>query len=149
MPRQDLIQVRAGTAAEWASVNPVLALAEPGYETDTNKLKYGDGVSAWTALPYITGGGGGGGGTWGYHYTDPRPLTNRERARLQSFPDDFKFQGSITEVRRQIGNAVPPVGIHPFAERILNVLEGVIPKYNPKNCIPEYDVEKKKFIQLQ
>lgn len=65
MPRQDLIQVRAGTAAEWASVNPVLALAEPGYETDTNKLKYGDGVSAWTALPYITGGGGGGGGTWG------------------------------------------------------------------------------------
>ena len=91
----------------------------------------------------------GGGGTWGYHYTEPRPLTNRERARLQSFPDDFKFQGSITEVRRQIGNAVPPVGIHPFAERILNVLEGVIPKYNPKNCIPEYDVEKKKFIQLQ
>jgi len=31
----------------------------------------------------------GGGGTWGYHYPEPRPLTNRERARLQSFPDDF------------------------------------------------------------
>lgn len=51
---------------------------------------------------------GGGGGTWGYHYAEPRPLTNRERARLQSFPDDFVFEGSIAEVRKQIGNAVPP-----------------------------------------
>lgn len=54
---------------------------------------------------------GGGGGTWGYHYPEPRSLTNRERARIQSFPDDFVFSGSFTEVRRQIGNAVPPVGL--------------------------------------
>jgi DNA (cytosine-5)-methyltransferase 1 len=54
---------------------------------------------------------GGGGGTWGYHYEEPRALTNRERARLQTFPDHFIFEGSITEVRRQIGNAVPPDGI--------------------------------------
>ena len=53
----------------------------------------------------------GGGGTWGYHFPEPRPLTNRERARLQSFPDDFEFIGNITEVRRQIGNAVPPEGV--------------------------------------
>lgn len=57
----------------------------------------------------------GGGGTWGYHYPEPRPLTNRERARIQSFPDDFVFYGSTTEVRRQIGNAVPPVGVHAIA----------------------------------
>jgi len=50
----------------------------------------------------------GGGGTWGYHYPEPRPLTNRERARIQSFPDDFIFEGSVAEVRQQIGNAVPP-----------------------------------------
>lgn len=88
----------------------------------------------------------GGGGTWGYHYKEPRPLTNRERARLQGFPDDFDFQGSTTEVRRQIGNAVPPVGIYPFAERIQNVLDGIIPQYNPNNCIKEYDVKTKKFV---
>lgn len=60
----------------------------------------------------------GGGGTWGYHYPEPRALTNRERARLQSFPDDFIFEGTIAEVRRQIGNAVPPVGVHEVAEKL-------------------------------
>lgn len=60
----------------------------------------------------------GGGGTWGYHYPEPRPLTNRERARLQSFPDDFEFVGSVTEVRRQIGNAVPPEGVRMVAQRL-------------------------------
>ena len=61
----------------------------------------------------------GGGGTWGYHYPEPRPLTNRERARLQSFPDDFEFIGSNTEVRRQIGNAVSPTGVHGLANALL------------------------------
>jgi len=61
---------------------------------------------------------GGGGGTWGYHYEDPRPLTNRERARLFGYPDNFVFEGSITEVRRQIGNSVPPVGIQPIAKAV-------------------------------
>lgn len=61
---------------------------------------------------------GGGGGTWGYHFPEPRPLTNRERARIQSFPDDFVFYGSTTEVRRQIGNAVPPVGVHEVAKAL-------------------------------
>ncbi|AXX85096.1 DNA cytosine methyltransferase [Aliarcobacter skirrowii] len=88
----------------------------------------------------------GGGGTWGYHFKENRPLTNRERARLQSFPDDYNFQGSTTEVRRQIGNAVPPVGIYPFAQRITSLLKGETPQYNPNNCIKEYDVELKKFI---
>lgn len=62
---------------------------------------------------------GGGGGTWGYHYEQNRPLTNRERARLFGYPDDFVFEGSITEVRRQIGNSVPPVAAHVIAKAIL------------------------------
>jgi len=63
----------------------------------------------------------GGGGTWGYHYPEPRALTNRERARLQSFPDDFVFEGSFTEVRRQIGNAVPPKGVWLLAKELLRL----------------------------
>lgn len=66
---------------------------------------------------------GGGGGTWGYHYKDPRALTNRERARLFGYPDNFEFIGSITEVRRQIGNSVPPAGIKPIARAIKRFLD--------------------------
>ena len=67
----------------------------------------------------------GGGGTWGYHYDEPRPLTNRERARLFGYPDDFVFEGTITEVRKQIGNSVPPSGILPFAKQIKTFLESI------------------------
>jgi DNA (cytosine-5)-methyltransferase 1 len=45
-------------------------------------------------------------------------LTNRERARLQTFPDDFIFHGSKESVRAQIGMAVPVDG----AKVILNAL---------------------------
>lgn len=62
---------------------------------------------------------GGGGGTWGYHFDEPRPLTNRERARLFGYPDDFIFEGSITEVRKQIGNSVPPVAAQVVAEHLM------------------------------
>ncbi len=58
--------------------------------------------------PSYTITGSGGGGTYGYHWKEDRPLTNRERARLQTFPDDFVFEGNIGSVRRQIGMAVPP-----------------------------------------
>jgi len=58
--------------------------------------------------PSYTVTGSGGGGTHIYHYKEPRALTNRERARLQSFPDNFIFEGNKESVRRQIGMAVPP-----------------------------------------
>ena len=48
----------------------------------------------------------GGGGTFMYHWTN-RELTNRERARIQTFPDDYRFIGKYSSVRRQIGMAVP------------------------------------------
>ncbi|MBY0325923.1 MAG: hypothetical protein K2Q30_03315 [Gemmataceae bacterium] len=51
------IQIRRDTAANWTSVNPILAEGEFGLETDTNQLKIGDGVLAWTALAYFGGSG--------------------------------------------------------------------------------------------
>lgn len=48
------IRLRRGTAAQWAAANPVLALAEPGYETDTRVLKLGNGVTAWNSLPAVS-----------------------------------------------------------------------------------------------
>ena len=51
---------RHDTAANWTTANPVLASGEMGVETDTNKFKFGDGVTAWTSLAYAAGEGGGG-----------------------------------------------------------------------------------------
>jgi DNA (cytosine-5)-methyltransferase 1 len=59
-------------------------------------------------FPAYTITGSGGGGTHVYHWEKPRALTNRERARLQTFPDNFVFEGSKESVRRQIGMGVPP-----------------------------------------
>ena len=73
---------------------------------------------------------GGGGGTWGYHYPEPRALTNRERARLQTFPDNFEFLGSFGEIRRQIGNAVPPAGGRIIAKQLKPLF---FEKYKPIN----------------
>ena len=51
----------------------------------------------------------GGGGTQGFHWKEHRSLTNRERARLQTFDDKYEFVGAYGSVRRQIGMAVPPL----------------------------------------
>jgi hypothetical protein len=46
------IKLRRDTTANWAAANPILAVGEPGINTDTNGIKYGDGVTAWNSLPY-------------------------------------------------------------------------------------------------
>lgn len=46
------IQLRRGTAAQWAAANPVLADGEVGLEKDTTEIKYGDGITPWNSLPY-------------------------------------------------------------------------------------------------
>ena len=52
-------------------------------------------------------------------------LTNRERARLQTFPDDYVFEGSKESVRKQIGMAVPSKGAQIIFEAILNTFAGI------------------------
>ena len=50
------ILLRRDTAANWSANNPVLASGEPGYETDTYRMKIGDGTTQWLSLPYYVGG---------------------------------------------------------------------------------------------
>jgi DNA (cytosine-5)-methyltransferase 1 len=69
--------------------------------------------------PAYTVTGSGGGGTHIYHWEEPRALTNRERARLQTFPDDYVFIGSKESVRKQIGMAVSCVGAKIIFEAVL------------------------------
>lgn len=75
--------------------------------------------------PAYTVTGSGGGGTHVYHWEENRALTNRERARLQTFPDTFRFEGSKESVRKQIGMAVPPMGVKIIFESILKTFAGV------------------------
>jgi len=77
----------------------------------------------------------GGGGTHGYHHREHRRLSNREKARLQTFPDDFVFEhgtdsrsrfyarSAYPRVRRQIGNAVPPVGAKVIVATMVSALQ--------------------------
>jgi DNA (cytosine-5)-methyltransferase 1 len=67
----------------------------------------------------------GGGGTYMYHWSEPRALTNRERARLQTFPDSYKFKGNRQAVRKQIGMAVPCRGAKIIFEAILKTFSGI------------------------
>jgi len=73
--------------------------------------------------PSYTVTGSGGGGTHIYHWSENRALTNRERARLQSFPDDFVFIGGKGSVRKQIGMAVPPEGARQIFNSVLDALQ--------------------------
>ncbi len=56
------------------------------------------------------------------HPSQHRPLTHREAARLQSFPDSFRFCGSKIEIARQIGNAVPPLLAAAVADAVYRLL---------------------------
>lgn len=75
--------------------------------------------------PAYTVTGSGGGGTHIYHWEEPRALTNRERARLQTFPDTYRFIGSKEGVRKQIGMAVPCAGAKIIFEAILKCFAGI------------------------
>ena len=84
------------------------------------------------ARPAYTVTGSGGGGTHIYHWAEPRALTNRERARLQTFPDTYEFIGSKESVRKQIGMAVPVRGAQIIFEAVLKTFAGI--EYDSVQC---------------
>lgn len=66
-----------------------------------------------------------GSGRWG-HPDEPRLMTIREVARIQSFSDDFVFKGTNIEKSHQLGNAVPPLLMHAIAPIIRRLVGGVV-----------------------
>ena len=80
----------------------------------------------------------GGGGTFMYHWSDEqRELTNRERARIQTFPDTYEFVGNYSSVRKQIGMAVPPKGAEIIFNAVLNTFAGIDYPWIEPNMIEE------------
>jgi DNA (cytosine-5)-methyltransferase 1 len=66
------------------------------------------------------------------HPTQTRSISPREAARLQSFPDNFVFEGPLTQIFKQIGNAVPPLMAECVAKEIVSelnraIIEPVVP----------------------
>lgn len=88
--------------------------------------------------PAYTITGSGGGGTHVYHWEEPRALTNRERARLQTFPDGFVFEGSKESVRKQVGMAVPVEGARIIFEAVLKTFAGE-PYESVESSFPRVD----------
>ena len=57
-----------------------------------------------------------------FHYEQNRALTSRELARIQSFPDDFIFEGNSIDIQQEIGNAVPPKLAYKIAKKLKECL---------------------------
>lgn len=90
--------------------------------------------------PAYTVVGSGGGGTHMYHW-ERRATTDRERARIQTFPDTFVFEGGLSSVRKQIGMAVPPKGAEVILAAVLKTLLGIEYDNEDPNLQKEQDPE--------
>jgi DNA (cytosine-5)-methyltransferase 1 len=104
--------------------------------------------------PAYTITGSGGGGTHVYHWSEDRALTNRERARLQTFPDKYYFEGQKESVRKQIGMAVPPDGAQVIFEAVLKTFAKIeydhcIPNITPYNHLPNASTTEMVKEQIQ
>ncbi len=114
-----LKHIKPGENAFTAKLPPELELHVKGAKISQIYKRLDPNKPAYTVT------GSGGGGTHIYHWSEPRALTNRERARLQTFPDSYFFTGSKESVRKQIGMAVPPMGAKIIFEAILKTFAGI------------------------
>lgn len=114
-----LNRIKPGENAWTANLPPSLRLNVKGAKLSQIYKRLDPNKPSYT----ITGSGGG--GTHVYHWKEPRALTNRERARLQTFPDSYKFLGGKENVRKQIGMAVPPDGAAVIFDAVFKSLLGI------------------------
>lgn len=115
------IQIRRDTAANWTSVDPILAEGEIGLETDTNQMKFGDGVLAWTALAYF--GGSGNPFDQDLNTTDAVSFTGlTNNAIIYPTSDGTAGQAIVTD---GAGNLSFASGANPF-DQTLNTTDAVI-----------------------
>lgn len=98
-PDQDRRVVRSSAfvATKWTTENPILQLGEVGYETDTNKLKIGDGITKWNDLPYAGDGAGSSlpdqsGHAGEFLTTDG---TDASWANVDALPDQTGYSGRV------------------------------------------------------
>lgn len=111
--------IRPGENAFTADLPDHLQLNVKGVKISQIYRRLDDSKPAYTLT------GSGGGGTHMYHWSENRALTNRERARIQTFPDHFIFEGNRESVRKQIGMAVPPEASKIIFEAIFKTLLGI------------------------
>ncbi len=116
---QRLSYIKPGQNAFTANLPPELQLNVKGAKISQIYKRLDPDKPSYTVT------GSGGGGTHIYHWEEPRALTNRERARLQTFPDDFVFEGTKEQVRKQIGMAVPAQGAQIIFEAILKTFADI------------------------
>jgi hypothetical protein len=113
-------QLRRGLASLWTSVNPTLAQGEMGVETDTNKIKIGNGNSGWTSLAYIAGDASGiSGGITGPYVTTFNGLTGAVTGVCASNNNTFSgtqtFNG-ISCATLYVGGITMPQGAQIFGD---------------------------------
>ena len=113
-----LSYIKAGENAFTADIPEELQLKIKGAKISQIYKRLDPNKPAYT----VTGSGG---GTHIYHWEENRALTNRERARLQTFPDNYEFLGSKESVRKQIGMAVPCAGARIIFEAVLKTFAGI------------------------
>ena len=116
----DIIQIRRDISGNWTSADPILAQGELGLETDTDKIKVGDGTTSWSSLGYLIDAGG--------YVTENQAVVNfvgEVNAVDFNATSDISMKNSVST----IGNA----------SEIIENLRGVSFKWNSTNK-PAYGV---------
>ena len=99
------IKFRRDTSTNWTSVNPIPAQGEPCYETDTGKLKIGNGSDNYVTLPYVSGGGGSA-GTTDYTQLENKPQINSVELTGNKTLNDLGIQAKGNYLTALPDNAV-------------------------------------------